>query len=481
MTHRFIARTVSCCLFFFTLLGVIQPAAYAVFSTVAQDRSTTRFFDTVQISYINNANTGEYLYNDPDELITSSGELSTLGNSIKYRITPLADGSYTIQSVRDPGLYLSASSTTQVYLTELTDTAIPNRYRWNILSASGGCLIQNVNTQRYLYDNGRLVTSSSTLGNEGTSTYKSRVWRIADSTSFYGTNSSYSFIELPTNYSFNTFYLFAGESNKPTLNDAYNNVLYRTADNFTFTGFDSNYVTLNALTGTFTASSAGSLYSTSVTATHKVTGHSTTFTLVLNPRAICVGVTNTGHDHSSALNTISSNLTSCGYSSAPVYTGAFTASQISSYLDSDENNIFISRSHGGINVDSSGTITGTRILLSNHSVDDPNGICFLSNSIYTYDKDYTNLKLVMFIGCKTACGNSNLPSVAVENGAQTAVGFTGSINCGDANAWTEDFFLLLQSGMSVYSACYHLAELNKYSSTEMTSFDIYGYQSTRIN
>ena len=264
------------------------------------------------------------------------------------------------------------------------------------------------------------------------------------------------------------------------MNDAYNNVLWGTADNFTFTGYNESNVTLNELTGTFTASSSTSLYSTTVTATHKVTGNSTTFMLVINPRAICIGVTNTGHNHSSSLYAITSALTSCGYSHAPVYTGAFTPSEISSYLDCDENNIFVSRSHGGIIVNSSGTVTGTRILLSDHEPDDPNGVFFASNSFHTFNKDYTNLKLVMFIGCRTADGNSNLPSVAVDNGAQTAVGFTESIACPDANQWTIAFFNLLASGHSVYSACNILAQDPNYSSTYMTSYDIYGYQSTKI-
>lgn len=73
------------------------------------------------------------------------------------------------------------------------------------------------------------------------------------------------------------------------------------------------------------------------------------------------------------------------------------------------------------------------------------------------------MKLVMFIACHTGDGGeggANLPTVAVEQGAETAVGFTGSIGCEDANEWTEAFFnLMQQDGMTVEEACARLAEV----------------------
>ncbi len=98
--------------------------------------------------------------------------------------------------------------------------------------------------------------------------------------------------------------------------------------------------------------------------------------------------------------------------------------------------------------------------------------------------DLANMQLVMFIACETAYGGStgsNLPSVAVDQGATTSVGFKENIGCSDANNWTMDFFDLIESGVNVHSACAQLADQNDYSSTGMTSFEVYGYKYTRLN
>lgn len=89
----------------------------------------------------------------------------------------------------------------------------------------------------------------------------------------------------------------------------------------------------------------------------------------------------------------------------------------------------------------------------------------------------------MFIACKTAAGGEgglNLPSVAVTQGATTSVGFEESIECPTANDWTRDFFNLIESGLSVQTACVQLAGDPKYSSTTMTSFVVCGYDYTRL-
>jgi len=420
------------------------------------------------------------LHNSSSSITATSGTMSVLGNTIKWQITPLGDGTYTIQSSSNTSLYLagsSSASTSTIYLTSLSDSSVPNEYRWDISYATGGgCLIQNVNTGKYLYASAGTVSSSSTLGTAGTSTYRQRVWRIADSVSYYGNSSSYTYIELPSGYSFETLYMFAGDTKAPSVKDEYSNVLWRSADNFTFTGYSTSYVTLDSASGEFTASSSTARYSTTITATHKVTGRTSTFTLVVNPKTVSVGVTNAGHDHASALNEISSNLENCGYSSASVNTGAFTISDIDDYLDDDINNVFVSRSHGGI-------ITGGTCLLLNDGDSTGSGVYYRSTGSIT-TLDLTNMRLIMFIACKTAAGGStasNLPSVAVDRGAYTSVGFKENVGCSDANNWTMDFFDLMESGVSVHSACVQLAGQSDYSSTGMTSYEVCGYKYTRLN
>lgn len=466
------------CLF----LVAFMLVAMFPFSAFASDIITADFTETIEISYINNDYSGKYLRNLSGSPNASSGLLSSLGTTIQWQITPVGDDMYTIKPMNDTTKYLTGSSTassTTVQLSTLTGTTIPDHYKWYItIATGGGCLIQNVHTEKYLYANGSSIYSSSTLGTAGTTSYRQRVWRIAD-TSYYGNTSAHSRIELPNGYSFKTLTLFAGDSKQPDLLDEYDNVLWRTADNFTFSGFNTAYVTLNSTTGTFTASTSSALYSTNIVATHKVTGRTTTFTLVINPKAALVGVSNAGHNHSSALTNIVTDIRSCGFSSANVYTGAFTTNAIDSHLDSDANNVFVSRSHGGRVITSSGSQLGTTLLLN----DNEDNQIFYHSYQSIKSLDLTNMTLVMFIGCETAAGGEgglNLPTVAVEQGARTSVGFRGSIDCATANNWTEDFFDLIKNGLSVSAACAQLAANNKYAGTGLATFEICGYDYTRL-
>ena len=91
----------------------------------------------------------------------------------------------------------------------------------------------------------------------------------------------------------------------------------------------------------------------------------------------------------------------------------------------------------------------------------------------------------MFIGCDTGeggVGGKNLPSVAVEQGAETAIGFTDTIYCTTANNWTKEFFSLWDSGYSVEMACAYLARSGgTYASTTMTSYIVCGDGQTTID
>lgn len=439
--------------------------------------STYALTDYEGIYYFNNNYTGQYLYKTSTGASVTSGLVSSLRGLIKWQTTLLDDGSYTIQSVDDPTLYLaggSSSSTSTIYLITLSDSSIPDRYRWTIgLASGGGCLAQNVHTGKYLYCNGSTVSSTSTLGTAGTEYYRKKAWRMADVT-LYGSGSSYRYQELPAGARFNTFYLFSGNSGRPTLQDEYGDVLWGAADNFTFSGYDTNYVSLDEETGSFTALSFTSCYSTTITATHKVTGRVLNFSLIVNPNGVLVGVTNEGHDHYTALNTIKVNLTNCGYSNVNLYSGSFTVSGINAYLNLDKNNVFVSRSHGGVTAPD-GTQIGTSICVAED-------VWYESYQVSS-SVDWSNMRLIMFVGCNTGDGGVNalnLPSVAVERGARTAVGFEEEIDCATANNWVMDLFDLLESGYSVYDACTELNSSSKYKNTTMTSVVICGYQSVKL-
>ncbi len=436
-------------------------------------------------AYLNNKYSGKYLRNLNGALSESSGLLSTLGSIIKWKIVLVADDVYTICARDNTELYLTACDNaleSTVYLDTLSNTVTSNQYKWRITAAiGGGCLIKNIHTGKYLCSINNAISSSSSLGAVGSVDYSQKVWRVARC-NYYGNSNYHDRKELPYGYEFKTLYMSANESKIPELLDEYDNVLWSTADNFTFSGYDTNRVNVNNLTGVFTASTATSIYSTTITATHKVTRRTTSFNLVINPRSALIGVSNLGHDHYSALNDITSNLVSCGYSYM-VYTGAFTSSDINLCLTSYPNNIFVSRSHGGADINEDGTQVGTFLLLNDVENDDANKVLYKSNeSLAT--SDLTNMNLVIFIGCKTAAGGEyapNLPSVAVARGAKTAIGFAGEIGCSAANSWTRDFFNLMENGFSVYDACSELASYSEYYSAGLDSFVICGNDNTRLN
>lgn len=172
------------------------------------------------------------------------------------------------------------------------------------------------------------------------------------------------------------------------------------------------------------------------------------------------GITNFGHDHSSALASVLTELHNrTEFNNITLKKGAIGSSECNADLKNTK--VFTSRSHGKHASDGTSTLY-TGIVLND--LDGSNMTCFASHSYssmtasstYIHSTDrYDNLELVLFIGCGTACGGEgarNLPTRIVEQGAQTAIGFTASINCDQANEWTKDFYNLLLQGETVQSA-----------------------------
>lgn len=172
-----------------------------------------------------------------------------------------------------------------------------------------------------------------------------------------------------------------------------------------------------------------------------------------------VGVPASGHDHSTWVLSTASWLNSCAaVTSVTSRTSTPTIADITSCLDTNTNVVFISRSHGGV-VYSGNTQIGTKILLND------SGLSFSSNSAMS-GLNLSNMELAMFVACSTGVGGSsgaNLPHVAVANGARSSIGFSSSVNCSKANAWTIDFCYLMKNGYSIQSACYLLKTSSSYS------------------
>ena len=200
------------------------------------------------------------------------------------------------------------------------------------------------------------------------------------------------------------------------------------------------------------------------------------------------GIANAGHDHSSALETSKQALFSKGYNNVNLITGAVSATSSLNYLKSTA--VFTSRSHGCVVVYSGTTqVASTGIVLNDlegassarlysHSWSGMN-----TNSINITSTDsFSDLQLVLFVGCETAYGGSgdrNLPTIVRNNGAFVSVGFKESIDCIEANQWTEDFYEYMLLGYTVQDAVNYASD-NCSSSSGLQSAEICGYTAYRF-
>lgn len=175
------------------------------------------------------------------------------------------------------------------------------------------------------------------------------------------------------------------------------------------------------------------------------------------------GITSSKHDHISCLNEVADSCLSNGVGSVLVRDGAVLSQTFEDDLLSS--NIFTSRSHGAIVVyEGTDIVLSTYVLLNEESESESVTIQFFSHVTSAMDSedsalqpsdDYSNIDIVLFIGCSTGYGGEggrNLPSAIVEYGAKVAIGFPGNIDCDAANEWTEKFYLELLSGESVNEA-----------------------------
>ncbi|MCR4710415.1 MAG: DNRLRE domain-containing protein [Clostridiales bacterium] len=203
-------------------------------------------------------------------------------------------------------------------------------------------------------------------------------------------------------------------------------------------------------------------------------------------KARVLGVVNSGgHDHTSWLSPARIALNSCkSISNAYYSSGDFSISQINGHLSNSTYNVFISRSHGGVKYYDSGSQKNTYIVLDDNAnnylkyeSDDSSGI----NSI-----DISNMKLIVFIGCKTGSGGTsgyNLVSVANSQGATTVIGFRDTVNCAKASLWAEKLCNKLKSGKDIYTACNELSSTSDFSNTNlvMSKIVIAGSTDTCLN
>ena len=425
------------------------------------------------VYYINNKYDGLYIRYS-SSLSLTSGLINQLGNSIRWQLN-YVNGNYTIRSTADSTKYLGVptdTSSATVEVVTVSTSSVPTRCLWNITIASGsneGGLIKNTYNSKYLYSAGSVMYTSATLGSSGSSTYYSRVWRVISQADMVGR-------ELQSGFTVDTCYLLTGESGSPTINPTPTNAVWTSPSDFSYSGIDMGYFVFRRTTGQFSVVYTGSgLYTTTLTAVHRVTGRTASFTLVINPSAVLVGIPDPspGHDHVSSLNTIRSDILSCGYSCESVNHRNLTVNEMDNFLDTCS--VFVSRSHGGLVINTTGTQIGTYI-----SLNSDDSVTYMSIGSIN-NLDLSNMKLVVFGACHTGEGGEtapNLPSVAVSRGAQAAIGFQGLINCDDTNTWIRTAFDLLQEGRNIYYVVNFLKD--QYQNTPLANVTLCGNTSVKL-
>ena len=255
-------------------VSTVSEVSYYAYSSGGTN--TTTYPDTTESGdyYCNNKQYGKYLRTLCDVITVSSGTLSELKDSIVWRIDKQDDGYYTIK-INGTSKYLSTNGTA-VRLTVVSDV-IPAECKWirSINREGGGVFWENACHQKFLACNSSGLTMKTSVGEIGTATYYSCVWRIV-STSAYGNTSEYQYRELDSSFSIPNLKIAVGKPSSATITASPFNALWITPRDFTYS-FDSDKISISE--GKITGYKKGTI---SVVATHKVTNLKTAFIITVS-------------------------------------------------------------------------------------------------------------------------------------------------------------------------------------------------------
>ncbi len=237
--------------------------------------------------FLGNSYSGRYLHRASGISVNSMcGRQASLGEStVKWKIVNLGDGYCTIQRSDMPRYYLAPTSAVdgsnvRIYISD--SETIEENFKWSIRIASGGgCIIQHKASGMCLTDCGESANPSTvklaTPATPGTDAYSKQVWRVADE-DYY--------VELGIAFSFDDMAIDVGESKAPSVNKKPANATWASYTDFDYTiTSGTDYVSYDSNTKKFTGRSVGTA---SVTAVHKTTGLTDSFTIKVNNNAIII-------------------------------------------------------------------------------------------------------------------------------------------------------------------------------------------------
>ncbi len=395
-----------------------------------------------------------------------SGTMSSIGSTVQLSIRYVAGGCYDIR-LNSNSYYLARSGTSSNKNVVLQSSADIRYTLWKIetYTYNGYTYHYFYNSETYEYliwQNGTLQVVS-TLPYPGTEAFYACSWRVASPESGV-------FREL-SSVTIDNMWLPSGAEEQPVIHANPSSADLCAPFDFTYT-CDTAYVGVDALEGYITPNNHTGSYTKTITATHKPTGITTTFSLTMNPKGLMLSIPESdGRDRTSCLSAAIQHLSNSGYSGGYLAEGNYTTDQVSEFMDDatygsfsedytyNVNSIFVSRSHGDHFVTASGGPAGTGILI-NDQTGKQNDIWYRSDEIPA-SLDLSNMRIMIFGGCYTGAYKTtglNLPSVAVARGAKVAIGFEVSIRCGMVNKWIELFFEELSEGSTVQEAVMELNE-----------------------
>lgn len=415
--------------------------------------------------YFNNSSTGHFLgrtSNDPSSLVTSmNGILSSIGSRIAWTITMKDDTYCTLGGNGSSGVYMCCSPSGTVSYTK--KSAVDDSCLWNILMTDKGVTIRNKATNRYLYQSGVDIKSSTAL-------YAASYWRTVSTSSYKASSDSY-YQEL-TGLSISNITAKYGEkrqitiSKKPTTG----RILWAVSTDFSYKSKNEAVAEVSS-SGVISCLSPGQA---TITVTHKPTGKTANFIVTVWSDSALLGTENDGHDHYSSLQTAKNYMsTYAGLSSNYYnYSKSHTKTELLRILQYSR--LFVSRTHGYYE-----TVSGKNGV----QINSLNNSYFYASDLYDFSKlkVVASLKyksnIVTFVGCETAAGSTSIAAAANKAGANASIGFSKSIECSYANKWTCSYSYNIANYKTVFDSCYNALHDGKYllyKAANLDSYKIFG-------
>ena len=226
-------------------------------------------YDTDEEYYINNKNTGKFIKYNNGALVKSVYQASIFQ---KWYFSYIGNDQYTIRTRYNSEVALYASGS--AVLTGALPSELTDAYKWTVTSVSGGgVIIQNVDNDMVLYDNDSDILLTNVMSSCNIN-YEKSVWRVIPPSDYV----------CMLGFSVNDMTVDCTKSAIPVISASPTDSTWTAPEDFIYTT-ESQIITINNVKHTITGVTSGTA---TVTATHKCSGYSASFTVKVNKSAIII-------------------------------------------------------------------------------------------------------------------------------------------------------------------------------------------------